>query len=505
MLRDMKIWRDIRRRVEVLGESKRSVQRRYGLHWKTLQKVLAHEEPPGYRLSQARAKRKIGPFLAVIKQILEDDQQAPPKQRHTAKRICERLRAEYGFDGGYTIVKDAVRELRLRQREVFMPLEHPPGEGQVDFGRVHLYLNGIKLLVALFVMILPYSGAFFVRVYPRECREAFLDGHRRAFEFFGKTPGRLSYDNPGYVVDKVVSSRGRELSREFLRLQSHYLFEEHFCLVRRPQEKGHVEGGVGYARRNFLVPVPRVSGYSALNAELEQRCRQDLERRQRGKEKTKGELLQEELRVMLSLPARGFAARRVAQTTVNSLSLVRFDRNDYSAPTAYAYHAVTAVGDLEEVRLIVNNQLVAHHARCWEKEKVFFEPLHYLALLERKPGALDFAKPLSGWRLPDCFALLRRRLEAELGGKGTREYIKVLRLLETATLPELTGAVEQALALNVTDSEALRLLVAHRREEPFGLFCLDGRPHLQRVRVDDVDLSTYTALLAHHQAAEVRP
>jgi hypothetical protein len=127
---------------------------------------------------------------------------------------------------------------------------------------------------------------------------------------------------------------------------------------------------------------------------------------------------------------------------------------------------------------------------------VFYDPVHYLALLERKPGALDFAAPLAGWELPVCFGVLRRRLEAEFGGPGTRRFIKVLRLLEWASLRDLTRAVERALELGMADADAVRLILEHRREEPVGLFCLDGRPHLKRVGVPAPDLSAYACLAA---------
>jgi hypothetical protein len=139
---------------------------------------------------------------------------------------------------------------------------------------------------------------------------------------------------------------------------------------------------------------------------------------------------------------------------------------------------------------------VAVHPRSWGREGVSYDPVHYLALLERKPGALDFAAPLEGWELPVCFGVLRRRLEAEFGGPGTRQFIKVLRLLEGASLPELTRAIERALELGTADADAVRLILEHRRERPAGLFCLDGRPHLKLVGVPAPDLSAYASLTA---------
>ena len=488
-------WAEIRRRVLVDGESKRSVLRHFKLHWKTLQKILNQPEPPGYQAAKPRAKKKLGPFLPVIEEILKQDEQAPPKQRHTAKRIFERLRDEHGYPGGLTVVKEAVLAARRQHQEVFVPLSHRPGEAQVDFGHAEVSVAGVPTKVALFVLTLPYSDALFCRAYPRECTEAFLEGHCQAFDFLGGVPRRISYDNSKIAVAKIVGSRTRQVTREFQRLQSHFLFEAHFCLVRRAQEKGHVENLVGYARRNFLVPVPSVPSFAALNEDLQARCRQDLQRRVRGKPTGKADLLAEEAAVLLPLPKQTFEARRVETAKANSLSLVRFDGNDYSVPTDYAHHAVTAVGGIEEVRLVVSHRVVARHPRLWGKEQVHFDPVHYLALLERKPGALDFARPLEGWQLPDCFTVLRRRLEGELAGQGTREFIKVLRLLEAATVPQLAQAVESALAIGATSAEAVRLVLEHRREQPVGLFRLDGHLHLKAVRVQGPDLTAYRALV----------
>ena len=183
------------------------------------------------------------------------------------------------------------------------------------------------------------------------------------------------------------------------------------------------------------------------------------------------------------------------KVSARSLSLVRFDRNDYSVPTKYAHHPVTAIGTVDVVRLVVDNHLAASHRRSWKKHGTFFNPVHYLALLERKPGALDFSRPMEEWELPSCFDLLRRRLESDIeGSKGTREYIKVLRLLETATVPQLAGAIEQALFIGATSVDSIKLILEHRLQEPIALFSLDGHPHLKSVRVPQVDLTGYRGL-----------
>jgi transposase len=324
----MEFWKEVRRQVLTNELSKRGACKKYGLGWHTLTKILAHDEPPGYRKSEPRAKPKIDEFLPIIRQILVDDRQAPKKQRHTAHRIWQRLQQEHGFSGGYTIVKDAVRVWKQSHQEVFLPLVHPPGEAQVDFGEATIRLAGQETKVALFVMTLPYSGAIFIQAFPRECTETFLEGHRRAFEYFGGVPRRISYDNSAIAVIEVLSGRERKLTKEFLRLQSHYLFQEHFCLVRRANEKGHVERLLGTARRKFLVPVPQVDSIELLNERLRQQCLADLQQRTRGKPAPKSDLLVEDQAAFLPLPPQLFEARRIEPGTANSESLVRFETNE---------------------------------------------------------------------------------------------------------------------------------------------------------------------------------
>ncbi len=319
-------------------------------------------------------------------------------------------------------MKDAVRARRQSRQEVFLPLSHPPGEAQVDFGEATIVLAGEATKVALFVLTLPYSGAIFIQAFPRECTETFLEGHRRAFEFFGGVPRRISYDNSAIAVIEVLKGRERKLTREFLRLQSHYLFQEHFCLVRRANEKGHVERLLGRARRSFLVPVSQVSSLSELNQRLLEKCQANLAEHSRGKPAPKSVLLGEDQSAFLPLPKQPFEARRVTDRSADSQALIRFDDNAYSAPVEYAHRKLLVVATVEEVRLVFEDRLVAKHRRCWERQRTFFEPLHYLPLLERKPGGLDYARPLQQWELPSCFALLRRRLESADRQHGTRGF-----------------------------------------------------------------------------------
>jgi hypothetical protein len=296
-------------------------------------------------------------------------------------------------------------------------------------------------------------------------------------------------------VAKITGSRQREVTKEFLRLKSHFLFQDHFCLVRRPNEKGHVERLLDFARTNYLVPVPEVASLVELNAALLQRCQADLDRQLYGKSAPKAVLLEEERPALLPIPPQEFEARRVKPASVSSLSLVRFDTNNYSVPVKYAHRKVLVVATVDEIRLVHEDRLIARHPRHWGREKYLFEPVHYLALLERKPGGFDFARPLENWNLPSCFETLRRRLEREPNGLGMREFIRVLRLLEHSNLPQLTDAVEYALDLDITDADSIRVILEHRREQPVPLFSLDGRPHLKGVTVEPTDVSAYQSLL----------
>jgi len=486
----MEKWCEIRQRVLRDGVSIRQIQRETGFHFETIKKILVNPSPPEFQTPN-RPKTKIGAYLELVAGIIHSDRELPRKQRHTAKRVFQRLREE-GYSGGYTQVKEAVREIKQTSGEVFMPLVHEPGEAQVDFGFALVKMAGQLIKVAFFAMALPYSDAMFIAAYPRECTETFQDGHVRAFGFFEGVPSRIRYDNAKTSVIQITGSRSRKLTDGFLQLQSHYLFDARFCRVRRPNEKGVVEGIVKFARLNYFVPVPEVESFEELNCYLEQRCREDLSRRLRGQKAIKGELLKEDQAAFLELPPQFEACRQVS-TRVDKLSLVRFDRNDYSVPVRCAHWEVTVKGSVDRVRICRKDQVLAEHDRLWEKEKIVFEPLHYLELLERKPGALDQAKPLAEWRLPECFHQLRSRLEAEEQRWGTREFIRVLRLLEKYSMVRVEKAVKAALKLQHCHRDVVAQYLYE--EEPVTAFSLEGREHLKGVYVAAPDLTRYVELM----------
>ena len=443
----------------------------------------------------------MGPFVDRIREILESDQAVPKKQRHTAKRIFDRLREEEDYTGGYTVVKEVVAELKRTGQEVYMPLVRRPGEAQVDYFFALAKLDGVLQKVAIFLMALPYSDAFFMMCTPRECTESFWEGHVRAFAFFGGVPSRISYDNSKIAVRSILGIHRRRLTDGFLELSSHYLFDHHFCTVRRPNEKGVVETTGKYARRNFMVPVPVVSDYEELNAHLRERCLADLSRRPRGGQATKAELLEEERESFLPLPAAEFDACRKQTTRVNSLSLVRFHGNDYSLPVRYGHHEVIVKGYFDRVEICRGLELLARHARLWGKGEASYDPRHYLPLLERKPGALDHGLPLQKLELPECFDVLRRRLENDGGHQGTKEYIRILRMLEKHSIRRVAAAIERALIVRAPSASVVGVYLYPDEQTVTPTFLLDGRPHLQAVRVAAPQLNVYEALLPREVTA----
>jgi transposase len=491
----VELYARVRRAVRVEGRSQRQVAREFGLARKTVRKMLAYSAPPGYQRQKPVRRPKLGPWQGVIDAILEEDKHQPRKQRHTAKRIFERLRAEHDYTGGYTIVKDYVRATKLSSREMFIPLSHAPGEAQVDFGEAMAVIAGAESKVHLFIMDLPHSDDCFVTAFPAETTEAFLEGHVRAFAYFGSVPTRILYDNTRLAVARILGDGQRQKTRAFSELQSHYLFAEKFGRPARGNDKGKVENLVGYARRNFLVPVPRVSSWEQLNEHLETDCGERRQRRMRGHSETIAERFERDRTAMLALPASPFEACEKVVVRVSSLSLVRYRTNDYSVPTEYGHRLVLVNGYVDCVEIFCGSEMIARHRRSYEREKAIYDPLHYLALLEFKSRALDQAAPLSGWHLPDCFAQLRRLLEARLSRHAGREYIQVLRLMETFALEEVTGAVEHALALGTISFDAVRHLVLCRIERRPPRLDLDNWPHLPLAAVRTTQAADYMSLL----------
>ena len=492
----VELYGRVRRACHVDGMSERAAARHFGIDRKTVSKILQHSVPPGYRREGPPVRPKLDAFIAIIDQILEDDKSRLRKQRHTAKRIHERLRDEHGFTGGITIVTDYVRGKKRRSREVFVPLSHAPGHAQVDFGEALGVIGGVECKLHYFAMALPHSDAIFIKAYPAETTEAFCDGHNAAFAFFGGVPLSILYDNTTIAVAKICGDGKRERTRTFAELQSHYLFEDKFGRPGKGNDKGNVEGVIGFGRRNFLVPAPRFNSFDELNARLEEGCLKRHDDILRGHTEPIGDRLMRDLDALMALPSTPYDACDKVSTRASSISMVRYRNNDYSVPVAYAHHEVQVRGYVHEVVIGCGAEAIARHRRSYGRADMVFDPMHYLPLLEQKVGALDQAAPLQGWDLPAEFATLHRLLEARMGKKGKREYVQVLRLLETFEMVHVRGAIKQALDLGALGYDAVKHLVLCRIEKRPPRLDLDIYPYLPKAQVDTTNPASYMSLMS---------
>jgi transposase len=479
----------VRRFVFVEGHSRREAARVFGLSRETVLKMCRFSLPPGYTRTAPVTKPKLGALLPVI------DRTGPVKQRHTAKRIFERLRDEHDFTGGYTVVKDYVRICRARGRETFVPLAHPPGHGQVDFGEAVAVIGGVRQKIHFFCMDLPQSDACFVKAYPRETTEAFLDGHVSAFAFFGGVPLSLLYDNTTIAVAKICGDGKRERTRAFTELVSHYLFADRFGRPGKGNDKGNVEGLVKHARLNFMVPIPEAASFDELNARLEAQCRQRQAERAGRHAETIGERLVADTAALRALPAVPLEPCEKRSGRVSSTALVRYRCNDYSVPTRYGFQEVMVKGFVDEVVILCAGKVIARHPRSYAEGAFIADPLHYLALIEMKPNALDQAAALQNWDLPEVFQHLRHLLEARMGNKGKREFIQVLRLLEVIPKEVVTYAVTEAIHLGAIGFDAVKLIALARTERRPVRLDLAAYPHLPRLTVQTTRAVDYAALV----------
>lgn len=486
----------VRRFCFVEGHSSRHASRVFGLSRAMVRKMLTYSEPPGYRRNQPVQLPVLGPFTHVIDAILEDDKLRPKKQRHTAQRIFDRIRDEHSYSGKYGAVKKYVREKRVVSREMFIPLSHAPGHGQADFGEALAVMGGVEKKIHFLCISLPHSDAIFVKAYPSETTEAFLDGHNAGFAFFRGVPKSMLYDNTKLAVARILGDGKRKETRAFTALRSHYLFESRFGRPGKGNDKGKVEGLVGYARRNFMVPMPQFDSFDTLNSYLLDRCKERMKDTLRGHKESIEARFTRDRDAFLPLPPSPYDACERIDTKVSSLSLVRYKSNDYSTPVAYGHREVHVRAYVHEVVISCGTEEIARHKRSYEKEDFIYNPLHYLPLLEMKPGALDQAAPLQEWELPEAFMTLRRLLEARMGKKGKREYVQVLRLLEAFKIEEVSHAVREALRLRAISFDAVKhLILCHIERRPPRLD-LDNYPHLPPATVNTTKAADYMSLIS---------
>ena len=476
--------------------SERAAARYVGISRDSVKKIMSFSVPPGYRRTAPIKRPKLDGFTEIIDGWLLEDQGRNRKQRHTAKRVLERLRDKHSFTGGYTIIKDYMREHERRGREMFVPLSHAPGHAQADFGEALVVIGGVEQKAHFFAFDLPHSDACYIRAYPSARSEAWVDGHVHAFAFFGRVPQSVVYDNDKCLVARILADGTRKRARLFNGFLSHYLIRDRYGRLGKGNDKGSVEGLVGYARRNFMVPVPSFPTWDAFNLWLEEQCRKRQADILRGQTETIGQRLERDLEAMAELPAAPFDACDQAAGQVSSQALVRYKTNDYSVPVAYGHREVWVRGYVDKVVIGCGGEIIARHPRCYGREDMIFDPVHYLPLLEKKINALDQAAPLAEWDLPPEFQTLRRLMEARMIKAGRREYVQVLRLLENFDLDEVHVAIKNALRMGAIGFDAVKHLVLCQVEKRPPKLDLDVYPYLPRANVAATSAASYMSLMA---------
>lgn len=487
----------IRRLHKVQGWSERRIARELGFARMTVRKYLGDPDaqPPRYRLAEPRARPVLDPVLPLIRRWFGEDEQQPPKQRRTAHTMWLHLAEEYGFGGSEASVRRAVRELKRERRPVYVPLAFESGErGEVDWGAARVILAGRVADAHLFCARLRYSGMPFVVAFPSERQEAFFEGHRRAFEYWGGVPKTVVYDNLGTAVRKVLEGRGRVERDAFVGLRMHYLYEAVFCNPASGNEKGSVENLVGTFRRRYLSPMPEFASFAELNRYLLECC--GKEGRQTREGRTVAARLEEERPHLLPLPARPFDCARAVAVKATSTAEVLFETNRYSVPVDRAYRTLTLKAGVERVRLYDGVDLVAEHERCYGRGQGVSDWRHYVPLLARKPGAVPFAAALRNGDLAPAYERFRRGL-CERRGDGNREFVRVLELCVEHPAAIVTEAVERAVGYGAYDVAAVEQLMRQLGAPPIRHTPLDlsGRPELAALSIPDAAASRYNALL----------
>jgi len=492
----------IRRAYHIDQKSIRQIARELHVSRRTVDKALGAAEPAPYTLKVPRAAPVLGPYKAQIVALLAENLQLRPKQRYTSHKIYEQLVAA-GYRGSEANVRTFVARVRRDQHrpKLFLPLAFDPGiDAQVDWGEAEVTLNDVRQTVQVFVLRLGYSRKIFIRAYPTQKQESFFDAHVHAFHHLEGVPHRLSYDNLTTAVKKVLTGHNREEQRAFTVFRSHYLFDSFFCTVGEGHEKGGVEHGVGFARRNFMVPLIQATSFDDLNAQLLQRCRDDDQRTVDRQPTTIGAAWRHEQPFLRPLPVRDVPCCVERIATLTPYSQVIFETNRYSVPVDHAARQLTLRAYPFVIEILHQERIIAVHARSYQREQDLFDPLHYLPLLEQRPAAFEHAIPVRRWRAewPAAYhQLLARLRERWPDGAGVRMFVRVLRLLNDYPATLLEQAITQALTFGCLDVDGVRLCL-HRLQHPDPLSTpLDLREHpqLSTIGTQPIDLTPYQSLL----------
>ncbi len=494
----------IRRAYHIEKKSMRQIAKEMGHSRERVRQAIDGAEARQYTLSEPRRAPKLEPYKAQIQELVAENEKLPRKQKYTWKKIYEAIDAK-GYEGSGSNLRHYLAKIGWKKKKarVYLPLEFDPGtDGQVDWGEAAVIMGGEQVTVQLFLMWLNYSRRLFVMAFPKQKQEAFFLGHVRAFDCFGGLPGRLTYDNLKAAVYRVSQGKNRAEQASFIQFRSHYLFDSHYCTPGVPNQKGGVEHNVGYARRNFLVPLAEVASFAQLNEHLGAKCLQNEQRQVEGQKVTIAQAGQQELPHLRPLPAQDYPCCRSLTVSLNPYSQVVVDTNRYSVPTDQAGPELVAKVHPFEVEIYRpgDKQALASHQRSYGHKQDIFDPLHYLPLLQKRPGALAHAKPIRQWRQewPVVYEQLLSKLEAQWPeGRGIREFVRILRLHQEHSPALIEQAVTQALSYGCAHADGVTLCLHQlsQTDPPPSSLDLSKQPKLQNIGTQAVNLEHYNQLL----------
>jgi transposase len=495
-------WAEIRHMHLVQRLSKREIARRLSLDVKTVRRALEAEQVPSRRQGPARSFL-LDPWRAVIERWLKRE------PRLTAQRIGRLLEKEAGQNFHERTVRQYVAHLKARMftPPAFVHRTHEPGQTlEGDFGESWAFVGGRLRKAHFFVATLPASNVYFAKAYPVERLECLLDGLSAAFVFFGGLPGRVVLDNTSLAVKEVLGGRERRETAAFAAYRGAWPFAADYCAPAKGWEKGSVEGGVKFVRNNFFRPIPKADTWEQLNAALEQELRREPERRRLEEGRTAAEAWQAERERLLPLPSHPPETCRILTRVADKFGHVRVDRAHYSIPIRHAWQPVLVKVFHDQVRIIVGEQIVACHGRVFEEGAKVLEAAHVLPLLEHKHRAAAESTALRQWAMPPVLERLRGELTRHTR-KPDREWVQVLRLLETHPLEQVVEAVSQALESGSPRLETITLLLRQQSQTPppaCERLSLE-RAELARLDVAPANLENYDHLWRNENDEQYNP
>ena len=446
----------------------RALADKHQVHRRTVRAALADAVPPA-RKPPARTAPVLGPYEALIRGWLVADLSAPRKQRHTARRVWQRLLEEHGAVVAESSVRSLVAQLRVEiggvKAQVMVPQTHPPAEeAEVDFGEFSAVIGGVVMKLFMFCLRLSHSGKAVHVAYANQSQESFLDGHVRAFEALGGVPvGMIRYDNLTPAVIRVALGRERLENPRFVALRSHYGYDSFFCIpgIEGAHEKGGVEGEIGRFRRRHLTPVPHVGSLAALNAALAAADVRDDTRRIGARAETVGAAAVREQVLLRALPQVGFDVSASLSCRVDTKARVCVRQSYYSVPARYAGRRLEVRLGADTIRVLepgATGTVVAVHTRSLHKGSEDLVLDHYLEVLARKPGALSGATALVAARAGGGFTPTHQRFwdaaRRALGdGPGTRALVGVLLLHRTMPTTAVLAGMNTAIGMGHFDPD----------------------------------------------------